>query len=165
MEYDKDYHPEAVTKLMAKGMLDTEVMAEWGISVNAFYSWIRKHEEFREAVEKGYPKWEKAWVAKGEEQAMKGNTAYYRYWANVMSVKAASAWKAAAKGESTTINNLHVNQMQINNNKSDAELLEMLNTKLSRLRLQGVEASLPAPDSNIIDGAFVEIKDDTKPAE
>lgn len=151
-EYDKDYHPQAVIKLMAEGYLDTEVMADWDISMNTFYVWKSEHKEFHEAIQIGYPKWETAWKKKGEEQAKLGNSAYSKYWTTVMAVKAAQGWRDAIKSNTyNNTTNVKVEQMNVLNGKSETALLTTLNNKLTKLGLPVIEAE------------FQEVQNEPKP--
>ncbi len=130
--YDTDFHPKDVIRRMALGETDVVICAAWGISKRRFSDWQVKHPEFKEAVETGYPAWEKAWLEKGEAEALKGNTAYFRYWATVMGVKAATEYRQAQKGDSVNVN---INQMNVLQSKSETELLEVLQQKLEKAKI------------------------------
>ncbi len=149
--YDPDFHPKDLIRRMGLGEIDVSVMSGWGISIKTFYLWLQTYPELKEAAEIGYPQWESAWLKKGEEQAYKGNNAYHKYWNTVMGVKAHKAYKAALKGDAVNVN---INQINVLENKSEVELLEIFQDKL--LKLQRLNPTIKA------EYKVIEAKDDSE---
>lgn len=131
--YNPDYHPDDLLDKMSKGLTNVEIMADWNISEPCFYKWIKDHEEFAEAYELGKPKWETTWIKKGETNALSGNREYFKFWNRVMAVKASKGWKEE-KG-STNVNIGKITQVNNYEGKSEAELAEILQTKLEKLKI------------------------------
>lgn len=80
------YKPEMcgiVIELMAEGASKIEVMAELGIWEEAFYSYIRKHEDFSQAVKKGTQLSAAWWERKGRVNLENGQFSYTGWYMNM----------------------------------------------------------------------------------
>ena len=54
-EYDKDFHPESLLRLMQEGTSRSEICAYWGITYSTFNNWLEKYPELAEAYAVGKP--------------------------------------------------------------------------------------------------------------
>lgn len=147
--YDPEFHPQDLIRRMALGETDADIMAAWGISTTTFWqNWPNEHPDFREAMQIGYPHWEKKWLQEGKVQALEGNGAYHKYWASVMAAKASQAWRHAQKAENASNTTINVNVID---NKSTKDLLAYVANKMDKLK-----------DLGIIDAEFKRIDDQSE---
>lgn len=135
LKYDFEFHPVDLFEKMSRGDCDVHIYAAWGISEETFYKWMREYPELKEAHDKGLPAWEKAWLNKGIKFMEEGNDKAYRYWNRILGVKGGEKYKEN-KNTPTNITNVSVNNMNVLQGKSEAELLEILTTKLEKLPVQ-----------------------------
>lgn len=152
--YDKEYHPKDVVARMSKGHLDCQIYAAWGISKKTFYKWQHEHPEFKEAYEIGLPKCEAKWLEKGIDYMENDKDKPFRYWIAVQNNK--FGWSQDRKEMTNQTTNIHVNQLNVLQNKSQAELDEF-NKSLA----------LELKEAGVIDVSFEVIgpvKEDVKPA-
>jgi len=80
------YKPEmcdTVIELMSEGASHIEVMAELGIWEEAFYNYIKKHEDFAQAVKKGQQKSAAWWERKGRVNLENGQFSYTGWYMNM----------------------------------------------------------------------------------
>lgn len=135
-KYRKE-HCEKLIDLMTKGYLNLEIAAKFNIAEKTFYDWKERYPEFGEAFEIGYPKQFMWWMTKGREKYLDGeNDKGYKYWHAVM--RNCFNYDAGEGKGNTTI---QIGNMNVLNQKSDTELLQLLQDKLNNLKL---------PDTNII---------------
>jgi len=64
-DYRPNFHPSSYIDLCKQGKTRTQCCAEWGISVETFHAWQRKHPEFLDAIKEGDPHRESWWVEQG----------------------------------------------------------------------------------------------------
>lgn len=115
--YDPAIHPDALVEMMAKGMLDCEIYAEWGITRETFCKWKRDHEEFKEAHEEGMPKCEAVYVGKMRQCWLDGDDKGFKYCIALMNNK--FGWGKDENTRSQISNTYNINNMQIVNTKED----------------------------------------------
>ena len=136
MKYKSEYCLKIVD-LMERGYLNLEIAAKLGIAEKTFYDWKDRYPEFGEAFEKGYPKQFMWWMTKGREKFLEGDSDKgYKYWHAVM--RNCFNYDAGEGKGNTTI---QIGNMNVLNQKSDSELLQLLQDKLNNLKL---------PDTNLI---------------
>lgn len=138
-------HCEELIKWMSKGLTNIQICAKLGISEKTFYDWRRDRPEFQEAFDLGDPLRFNFLMEQGDELFLKGvNDKGYKHWQKKMSYMYRDYSPEASLG---TTNNIQIANMNVLNNKSDGELLEILNQKLEKLRM------LPDP-------TYIEVKPD-----
>lgn len=143
-EFDADFHPKDLVERMSNGEIDVQIYANWDISERTFYYWMNQHPELQSAFERGYPKWEAAWLKKGIQYMEDGKRDAFKYWDRIMAVKASQKYRREQQGtNNTTIN---VNNMNLLGSKSEAELKEILEGKLQKLNLLGNTIEVQAID-------------------
>lgn len=128
-----EYKPEMCQEMidmMAKGMLDVEIYAKWGISKNTFYRWIRENKEFSEAYEIGLPKCEAAFIGFLRKMAtgkLEGKHSFTSI-AMILNTKFKYA-KVNSGSESQTIN---VNTVNVFNTEDRQETIQYIMDKLTK---------------------------------
>lgn len=151
-KYNPEFHPADLLARMSQGELDAQIMAAWDISRGTFYNWAREHEDFKEALEKGLPKWEAAWLAKGIEYMEGGKDKAYRYWVKVLEVKGGSEYKPQTRDFQGNVTNVHINQMNVLEQKNPEELATLIKHKLEKYK-----------DLGIVDADFKLLTNDNEP--
>lgn len=131
-------HPELLLQLMSEGKLDCEIYAQMGIKKDTFYRWRNEYPEFKEAFELGLPRCEAWYVEKCRDCWMRGDDKGFKYFIGIMNNKFGWGKDEAAKGN-TINNNLTINgQMNVIQQKTSDELIEMLQNDLEYLQLNNV---------------------------
>ena len=125
-KYDPSYC-EKLIDLMANGALDCECFAYWNVNKSTFYDWINKYPDFREAHEQGLPKCEAWWIDWGKK-GMRGEVKGFSFnaWIAFMNNKFKWAKNAMQDQQSTTTNNISINNMNVLQHKSAAELIDVI---------------------------------------
>lgn len=121
----KESHIEDMQALMANGYTDARLCAEWGISRNTFYRWLREKEDFKKAHSKGLEVCEAFYEEVGQA-AMFGKIPKFntKIWEKIMKNK--FNWDGGAgTSEGGTQINIHGN-MNVIQNLSDEELLKKI---------------------------------------
>lgn len=134
--YNPNFHPEDLVKRMSEGQTDVEIFADWDISKATFYRWRQEFPELEAAHARALPKWESAWLKKGINFMENGNREAYKYWAQIMGIKGGAEYRP----DKGNVTNVHVNQMNVLSNKSEAELTQILQNKMQRLNIQQPDA-------------------------
>lgn len=116
-----------IIKLMAEGTVPCEVCAKWNISEEELEKWMKEHEEFKDAYNKGIAKCKAWWVDIGR-QGLKGELKSFKFqlWQQFMISE--FKWNKNtpdAPKETTTVN---INSMNVMN--SDKQLVEFIRAKL-----------------------------------
>lgn len=121
-----------LTRLMAAGLSDTQVMAQWGISRDTFYRWLRENEEFKEAHETGKVMFDAVHEKLGVEGMLKMSDIDYQFWRDLGKYRNGWSDKAAA---TTTTNNTQINidNMNVLQNQSNEQLVEFIKENLDVL--------------------------------
>lgn len=147
LEYRKDYCAD-LTKLMAAGLTDTEVIAKWGISRSTFYRWKKEFPEFKEASEIGKNLYDSNMISLGRQGMLKTMDLDYRYWKDLSkNVHGLEDPKVASNN--TQIN---IEQMNVLNEQSNEELLMYIKTQME----SHPELLRIIPSENIIEGEIIE---------
>ncbi len=142
--YDPDFHPCDLADRMARGELNCEIEAAWGISRMTFSRWVKEHPDFDDAYQIGKSSWEAAWVAKGKEYMEGNKDKPFRYWIAVLNNK--GGWSSERKEGTTNITNVQVNMLD---NKNHNELLQFVQNKIDKFKDLGiVDAEFKALDDH-----------------
>lgn len=113
-----------LTKLMAAGNSDTQVIAQWGISRDTFYRWLREHEELKEAHEVGKVMFDAIHEKLGVEGMLKTADIDYQFWRDLGKFR--NKW--TDKSETSTNNTqININFLQQQTNQ---ELIEYIQENL-----------------------------------
>lgn len=126
-----EYHPKRcleITKEMASGKSDTEVIAQWGIARSTFYKWKKDHPEFAEAHDIGKTMFEAIHVDLGTRAMKKEIELDYQYWRDLG--KYCHGW--ADKPVSTNNTQINIEQMNVLNEQSNEELLMYIKDNLTK---------------------------------
>lgn len=127
-EYN-DKLPALLTKLMAAGFSDVQVRAEWGISKDTFYRWLRTHEPMKEAHAIGKDMFDSVHEQLGVEGMLKTRDIEYQFWRDLGKFRHGWADKNPQQGN-TQINIDNVNILQ---QQSNEELITFINTNIEAL--------------------------------
>lgn len=120
-----------ITKLMASGFSDVQVRAEWIISKDTFYRWLRTHEEFKEAHDIGKDMFDSMHEQLGVEGMLNVRDIDYQFWRDLGKFRNGWVDKSAQQaGNNTQINIDNVNILQ---QQSNEELITFINTNLEEL--------------------------------
>jgi len=139
-----DERPAQVIEMMSKGLLDCHICAQWGISRETFYEWVRTKPEFKAAYEEGIAKAEAKFLQFAMERMEAGDDKGYKYWISIMNNKfGSSGWARDNKGGDTKNTQININNMNVIQSKSDQELIEFIQNKLEAngLLIDGSEES------------------------
>lgn len=109
--------------LMSQGMLDIEVAAKWSISRDTFYEWLKTHDELREAYQQGLVQCEAWYLAKCRERLLAGDDRGYKYFRAIVDAKFGWSGDKQVGTKNTQIN---IQNMQINQGKSEQELIDYI---------------------------------------
>lgn len=123
----KDTYPDELISLMKQGWLDVQVYAEWDISKDTFYRWLREKPELQEAYDRGFAKCEAYYIRKAQEAMDNHDDKGFKYYISLMNNK--FGWEKGSKASenSTTIN---INNMNVLQNKSRDDLLTYIKDKI-----------------------------------
>lgn len=140
-KYDPKYCVE-ITKKMAAGLTDTEVMASWGISRGTFYRWKKEHPEFNEAADIGKNMYGANMIGLGREGMLKTRDLDYRYWKDLSK-------NVPGLADVTNTNNTQINidTMNVLNEQTNEELLLFIKSQMEK-----------HPElQNVIEGEFQQV--------
>lgn len=139
--YKNKYTPECCDTLlkgMEKGLCDYQIAAKIGISFPTFLKWKEEYSDFREAYEIGDPKRFSFLMEKADKIFLEGeagpNDKGYKHWLKKMNYMYKD-YSPEAKIQGNTTN-IQINNIKALGEKSDGELLEILQQKLSALRVE-----------------------------
>src|ERR1043165_7287912 len=137
--YNFKYYPEMcdkLIKLMEKGLPDMQIAAKLKISYPTFKSWLDKYTEFKEAYELADPLRFDYIMEQGDKIFLTGeagpNDKGYKHWLKKTNYIYKNYDNEAGRTTGTTI---QIGSMNVLNQKSDSELLEILNANLDNLKL------------------------------
>ena len=126
------YHsglPIELIRLMSQGYTNTWVCAQWDISEQTFYNWIKEYDDFRSAYEIGLPKCKVWWETVGKEM-MDGTKDVngFKPWIAFMNAKfrySGADHTPVQHGNTININNMNVlNNTPAEVNKQLAQLMD-----------------------------------------
>lgn len=139
------YHPTCCDKMieyMAKGLKNYEVAAKFRISMHAFDDWKKRWPEFQEAYEVG-DTCRKAYYASEARQCWKDEKDKgFKYFA------ALAGAELGFNQSPMATNQININNLNVLNQKSEVELLEILQGKLQKIDLPLLEATIIKEDEN-----------------
>jgi len=119
-----------LTKLMAAGFSDVEVMAKWEISRDTFYRWKREIPEFKEAHEIGTNLFDSNHEKLGKEGMMKTKDIDYQFWRDLGKYRHGWAEKTPSNTNNTQIN---IDKINILQQQTDSELIEFIKSNLEQV--------------------------------
>jgi hypothetical protein len=127
--YNEKSHPEQLLTMMGAGLLDCQIIAALDLKKDTFYRWLREHEDFKDAYERGLPKCEAKYVAKMLESIDQKDDGGFKYYIALMNNK--FDWN---KDEGKTVNNtqININNSQITSYRdmTPAQLLDHVQEKM-----------------------------------
>lgn len=109
-----------LTKKMAAGMSDTEVMAHWGISRGTFYHWIKEYPELKEAHDTGKVMFDAIHEDLGRQGMLKTLDIDYQFWRDLGKFRHGWSDKPSTSTMNTQIN---IDTMNVLNEQTNEELL------------------------------------------
>ena len=127
------YNPKLcaeLTKLMAAGFSDVEVMAKWEISKGTFYTWKREKPEFKEAHEIGTNMFDSHHEKLGKEGMLKAKDIDYNFWKDLGKFRHGWSEKSPSNTNNTQIN---IDKINILQQQSDSELIEYIKSNLEQV--------------------------------
>lgn len=125
-------HPEKLLTLMEQGLFDYEIAGHFGIAHKTLIRWRDSHEEFALAYEIGRGKRFSWWFQKSRKAVEEGNDKGSRYFTVIMNNMFSNEGIVSQYNKANqqiNIGNMNV----LNQNASEAELLESIKQNFSRL--------------------------------
>ncbi len=119
MKYNEKYCID-LTKKMAAGLSDTEVMAQWSISRGTFYNWIKEYPELKEAHDMGKVMFDAIHEDLGRQGMLKQADIDYQFWRDLGKYRHGWSEKPSA---STTNTQINIDTMNVLNQQTNEELL------------------------------------------
>lgn len=129
MIYKPEYCTELV-ELMAQGLVNCEIIAQWDINQDTFYDWRKRYPEFEAAYLRGKDKCEAYYVRSAREAWLKGDDKGFKYFIALMNNK--FGWSQGSNQNQTT-NQINIKNINVLDAKSDQDLIELIQKKLTRL--------------------------------
>ncbi len=120
-------HCTDLTKKMASGMSDTEVMAMWGVSRGTFYKWMQKYPELKEAHEVGRVMFDAIHEDLGRQGMLKLTDIDYQFWRDLGKYRHGWSDKPSTATTNTQIN---IDTMNVLNQQSNEELLYFIKSQM-----------------------------------
>src|SRR5687767_7641453 len=80
-------HPQRLLELMELGKLDCQIFAEFKISKDTYWRWMKEEPEFKKAHELGKPRCEAWWVTKMVDCWQNGDDKGFKYCIAIMNNK------------------------------------------------------------------------------
>lgn len=139
-EYDPNFHPQDIIELMSTGKFNVHVYTKWDISESTFYRWLREYPELDEAYQRGLPKCEAWWIDNVFNKMVEGKLEG-RHSFNAAMAMANAKFKyriAGAEAGQQTTNNIHIQNMNVLDNKTSEELLDKIKADLEFLNNKNV---------------------------
>lgn len=140
----KDTYPDELITKMADGLFDYEIYADWNISKDTFYRWLREYPMLKESYDIGMAKNLKWWTTSGKERYLKSDEKGFKYWIAIMNNK--HGWGKDEITKSIT-HNTQIN-IKLDNIEDYTKLLN--------------EAKEQAKELKILDVIPIEIKEEPK---
>ncbi len=117
-----------LTKKMAAGLSDTEVMAQWGISRGAFYRWLKEHPELKDAHDTGKVMFDAIHEDLGRQGMLKQADIDYQFWRDLGKFR--HGW--TEKPTASTTNTINIDTMNVLNNQTNEELLCYIKSQMEQ---------------------------------
>ena len=118
-----------LTKKMAAGLSDTEVMAQWGVSRSTFYRWLKEMPELKEAHDIGKVMFDAIHEDLGRQGMMKQADIDYQFWRDLGKFRHGWAERPTATTSNTQIN---IDTMNVLNEHTNEELAVYIKTQLEQ---------------------------------
>ena len=126
-------HCVELTKKMAAGLSDTEVMAQWGISRSTFYRWLKEIPELKEAHETGKVMFDAIHEDLGRQGMLKQTDIDYQFWRDLGKYRHGWTDKAMVMGPGSTYNTqINIDQMNVLNEQTNEELLNFIKSQMEK---------------------------------
>jgi len=119
-----------ITKLMAAGFSDTEVLSQWKVSRDTFYRWKREHPEFKEAHELGKIMFDATHEQLGREGMLKTRDIDYQFWRDLGKYRHGWSDKSSTNTNNTQIN---IDKINILQQQSNSELIDYIKSNIEEL--------------------------------
>lgn len=145
----KSEYPQELIELMGQGLFISQVAARWSISMNTFHEWVRMKPAFKEAYDIAIPKCEAIYLAKAQDALEQKDDKGYKYWWSLGALHFGWTNKVNTGNAQVNHTQININSMNVVSNKSDAELLELIQDKIdSNPLLKLPDAIEIDPDTN-----------------
>ena len=128
IKYEPKYCVE-LTKKMAAGMSDTEVMAQWGIARSTFYRWLKEIPELKEAHDVGKVMFDAIHEHLGRQGMLKERDVDYQFWRDLGKYR--HGW-ADKQSVSTTNTQINIDTMNVLNEQTNEELLIYIKSQMEK---------------------------------
>ncbi len=149
-DYDPKFHPKDLIELMSTGKLNIHAWTKWDISEATFYRWRQEHPELEEAYQRALPKCEVWWFDNVFQKMIEGEIQGKHSFNAAMAIANAKfGYRQAADGGSRTTN-ISINNMNVLDKKTSAELLEKIQSDINFLE-----------QNNIIEAEYKTLPDGT----
>lgn len=150
-KYKFPYHCDKVLALMSEGKANCELFTELDVTKSLFFKWVYAYPEFEEAVEKGREARKAFYFKEARDCWRKGKDKGYKYF------------QAIAKDELNLIptqnTQVNIGSINVNEQKSEQELIESIQTKLQRMPID-INYELVPKDIKAIEYTEVKETDD-----
>ena len=127
------YEPKCcveLTKKMAAGLSDTEVMAQWGVSRSTFYRWLKEHTELKDAHETGKVMFDAIHEDLGRQGMLKLADIDYQFWRDLGKYRHGWSEKPSTATTNTQIN---IDTMNVLSDQTNEELLMFIKSKMEEM--------------------------------
>ena len=124
----KNTYPDELVALMAKGLLDVQVYANWDVSKDTFYRWLNEYPELREAHNVGLAKCEAVYIYKAQDCLDKGDDKGFKYFISLMNNK--FHWEKGSKTDTTT--NITIGNMNVLQHMTREKLIQDITGQLEK---------------------------------
>ena len=126
------YEPKCcveLTKKMAAGLSDTEVMAQWGVSRSTFYRWLKEHTELKDAHETGKVMFDAIHEDLGRQGMLKLADIDYQFWRDLGKYRHGWSEKPSTATTNTQIN---IDTMNVLSDQTNEELLMYIKSQMEK---------------------------------
>src|SRR3990167_5454373 len=123
-------HCVELTKKMAAGLSDTEVMAQWGVSRSTFYRWLKEHTELKDAHETGKVMFDAIHEDLGRQGMLKLADIDYQFWRDLGKYRHGWSEKPSTATTNTQIN---IDTMNVLSDQTNEELLMFIKSKMEEM--------------------------------
>lgn len=128
VKYESKYCAE-LTKKMAAGLSDTEVMAQWGIARSTFYRWLKEIPELKESHEIGKVMFDAIHEDLGRQGMLKQSDIDYQFWRDLGKYRHGWSDKPSVSTNNTQIN---IDTMNVLNEQTNEELLIYIKSQMEQ---------------------------------
>lgn len=135
--YKETYPDDLITK-MADGQFDYEIYADWDISKDTFYRWLREYPDLKEAYDIGMAKCLKWWTTIGKQRCLQEVDKGFKYWVAIMNNKFGWGKEEGSRG---TVNNtqININKVEITSKEDYLKLASEVQDQLLDLNLTEIK--------------------------